>query len=95
MSEPLSEPKTGFGNKAWESIHETIFWAAICILIAIGAFEGGYILGHHGKDRIKDEIRKLNSWVLDHGGRIESLETMDRRDRTGSGKPPIKKEITK
>lgn len=82
MSETLSKAK-----RAWESIRETIFWVAICILIAIAAFEGGYIAGYLERDRIKTEIRKLNAWVLDHGGRIESLETMDRRDRTGSGKP--------
>jgi hypothetical protein len=81
--------------REWRPIREMIFWVVVCILVGIAAFEGGYIVGHRDGDRIKSEIRKLNSWILDHGGRIESLETMDRRDKTGIGKPPVKKEISK
>lgn len=82
-------------EKKWGSIRQTVFWFAICILIAIAAFEGGYIMGYFDRDELKTQIRKLNSWVLDHGGRIESLETVDRRDKTGTGKPPVKKQTLK
>jgi hypothetical protein len=82
-------------KKGWGALRETIFWFIVCILVAIAALEGGYILGHRNADRTGAEIRKLNSWVLDHGGRIESLETMDRKDKTGTGKPIVKREATK
>jgi hypothetical protein len=62
-------------------VRDKFLYIVILILIAIGAFEGGYILGYHDRDEIKAGLQKLNGWVLDHGGRIQALETMERRDK--------------
>jgi len=74
-------------KKEWGSVRETIFWLIVCALIAIASLEGGYILRSRQIDWTEGEVQKLNSWVIDHGGRIEELEITDRRDKTGSGKP--------
>lgn len=71
-------------------MRDKFLYIAILVLVAIAALQGGYILGHNDTDRTKAEIQKLNGWVMDHGGRIEALETMDRRQRTGSGRPDQK-----
>ncbi len=68
-------------------MRERLLYIGILILVAIAAFEGGYVLGHHDRDDTKAQIQKLNGWIIDHGGRIEALETVDRRQKTGSGKP--------
>ena len=59
----------------------------VLILVAIAFFEGGFILGHLKTDGLKEKLQQVNEWVIDHGGRIEALETMERKQKTGSGKP--------
>jgi hypothetical protein len=74
-------------EKEWGLIRQTIFWVFFCILLVIVSFEAGYLVKSFEKDNTREEVRKLNSWVVDHGGRIEALETIDGREKTGSGKP--------
>ncbi len=78
-------------EKEWGVIRQTIFWILFCILLVIASFEAGYLMKTFERDETKTEIQKLNGWVLDHGGRIEAIETTNRRARTGSGRPVEKK----
>jgi hypothetical protein len=71
-------------------MRDKFLYIMILILIAITFFEGGFILGHLKTDGLKEKLQQVNEWVIDHGGRIVALETMDRREKTGSGKPTSK-----
>lgn len=55
-------------------MRDRILYLVILVLVAVAAFQGGYILGHHKVDETKAEIKKLNGWVIDHGGRIAAIE---------------------
>ncbi len=79
-------------EKEWGPVRQTIFWVLFCIVLVIASFEAGYLTKTFERDETKAEIRKLNSWVMDHGGRIEAIETTNRREKTGSGKPVMKKD---
>jgi hypothetical protein len=68
-------------------VRDKFLYIMILILVAIAFFEGGYILRNRQIDRTEAEVQKLNRWVLDHGGRLESIEIIDRKEKTGSGKP--------
>jgi hypothetical protein len=62
-------------EKEWGPVRQAIFWILFCLVLIIASFEAGYLIKTFEKDETRAEIRKLNGWVLDHGGRIESLET--------------------
>ena len=68
-------------------MRDKFLYIVILILVAITFFEGGYILGYLKRDEIKEKLQQVNEWVIDHGGRIVALETMERKEKTGSGKP--------
>jgi len=68
-------------------MRDKFLYIMILVLIAIAFFEGGYILGYLERDEIKAKLTQVNEWVIDHGGRIVALETMERKEKTGSGKP--------
>ncbi len=70
-------------------MRDKFLYIVVVILIAIGAFEGGFIVGHLKTDGLKEKLQQVNEWVIDHGGRIVALETIDRKEKTGSGKPRI------
>ena len=72
-------------------MRDKFLYILILVLVAIASLEGGYILGYLERDEIKTQLHQVNEWVIDHGGRIVALETMDRREKTGSGKPAVKK----
>ncbi len=74
-------------EKEWGPVRQTIFWIFFCIVLMIASFEAGYLVKTFEKDQMTVEIKKLNSWVMDHGGRIEAIETTNRREKTGSGRP--------
>jgi hypothetical protein len=68
-------------------MRDKFLYIMILILIAIAFFEGGFIVGHLKTDGLKEKLAQVNEWVIDHGGRIVALETMERKEKTGSGKP--------
>ena len=72
-------------------MRDKFLYIVILVLVAIASLEGGYILGYLERDEIKTKLQQVNEWVIDHGGRIVALETMDRREKTGSRKPAVKK----
>jgi hypothetical protein len=61
-------------SKEWGSIRQGIFWAAFCILLALAAFETGWILRDFQKDDHDSRITKLEQRTIDHSGRIVTLE---------------------
>ena len=75
-------------------MRDKFLYIAILILVAIAFFEGGFIVGHLKIDGLKAKLTQVNEWVIDHGGRIVALETMDRRSNPGGvkGKTPQGKE---
>ena len=84
---PVQLPASEIGDQGHREMRDKVLYIAILILVAIAFFEGGYILGYLERDEIKAKLQQVNEWVIDHGGRIVALETLDRREKTGSGKP--------
>jgi hypothetical protein len=71
-------------------MRDKFLYIMILVLIAIAFFEGGYILGYLKRDEIKTKLQQVNEWVIDHGGRIVALETIQKKAegpplRQGSG----------
>jgi hypothetical protein len=71
-------------------MRDKFLYIVILILVAITFFEGGYILGYLKRDEIKEKLQQVNEWVIDHGGRIVALETVQKKAegthlRQGSG----------
>jgi hypothetical protein len=64
-------------------MRDKILYIAILILVAIAFFEGGFIVGHLKTDGLKTKLAQVNEWVIDHGGRIVALETIQRRNPGG------------
>lgn len=62
-------------------MRDKFLYIAILILVAIAFFEGGFIVGHLKTDGLKEKLQQVNEWVIDHGGRIVALETLDRRQK--------------
>ncbi len=78
-------------EKEWGPVRQTIFWIFFCIVLVIASFEAGYLIKTFERDETRAEIQKVKTWVFDHGGDREALGTIDRRDKTGSGRPAIKR----
>jgi hypothetical protein len=62
-------------------MRDKFLYIMILVLIAIAFFEGGFIVGHLKTDGLKEKLQQVNAWVIDHGGRIVALETLDRRQK--------------
>lgn len=62
-----------------QGVRDKLLYIMILILVAMAAFQGGYILGHHRNDELKATVQKLKEWVIDHGGRIAALENLGRK----------------
>ena len=60
-------------------MRDKILYIAILILVAIAFFEGGFIVGHLKTDGLKEKLQQVNEWVIDHGGRIVALETVQKK----------------
>ena len=78
------------GTRRRGEMRDKFLYIMILVLIAIAFFEGGYILGYLKRDEIKTKLQQVNEWVIDHGGRIVALETIQKKAegpplRQGSG----------
>jgi hypothetical protein len=73
-------------KREWGIIRRAIFWAAFCLLLAIAAYEAGWISRDFQKDETQKRVLKLETKFTDHDGRIVVLEGPPAR-KASAGKP--------
>jgi hypothetical protein len=67
------------GKQKTDKMRDKFLYIMILVLIAIAFFEGGFIVGHLKTDGLKEKLQQVNAWVIDHGGRIVALETVQKK----------------
>ena len=55
-------------------MRETIIWIIFLVLLALAAFEGGYIVRDRRKDDTRERVLKLETKATDLSGRMVILE---------------------
>ena len=66
-------------EKEWGHVREAFFWITFCLLLAIAAFEAGYIVRDFEKDETQKRVQKLETKFTDHDGRIVVLEGLPKK----------------
>jgi hypothetical protein len=76
-------------------MRETVFWIMFCFLLALAAFESGWIVRDRQRDNTQERLLKIEERIREQGARMVVLEGPDYASRAkprltpkaSSGKP--------
>ena len=74
-------------RRNWDSIKSALVWTFFFVLLAITAFQGGYIYRDREADELRKQVHQLDIKTRDINGRLVGVEaTVSSRQRAGGSK---------